>query len=105
MTIVLDENLPHPLKTALSGFTVVTVQELGLAGTKNGELLAILESKAQVFLTADKNLRYQQNLTGRRLAVVELETNRWPILQRRLSEIEAALRQVEPSEYLQVSLR
>ena len=79
MRIVLDENLPRPLMRIFGpGRQVVTVQELGLAGVANGALLAQLEGDHDVFVTADKNLRYQQNLAGRGMAIVELPTNRLP---------------------------
>ena len=82
MRIVLDENLPRPMIRFFdSQHQVVTVQDLGLAGTLNGELLACLEGNHDVFVTADKNLRYQQNLMGRTLAIVELPTNRLPVLK------------------------
>ena len=81
MTIILDENLPRGLLRILASHRVTTVQKVGYAGVENGELLAKLEGVYDVFLTADKNLRYQQNLAGRQLAVVELPTNRWPVLR------------------------
>ena len=65
MRIVLDENLPRPLLRFFDPVHhAVTVQDLGLAGTANGALLARLEGSYDVFVTADKNLRYQQNLAG-----------------------------------------
>jgi hypothetical protein len=79
MRIVLDENLPRPIKRAFDAIHVVTtVQELGISGLANGELLAQLEGRFDVFVTADKNLRYQQNLVGRTLSIVELPTNQLP---------------------------
>jgi hypothetical protein len=60
MRIVLDENLPRPLRRVFGPeHQVTTVQELGLAGTSNGDLLAKLEGGHDVFVTAGKNLRYQ----------------------------------------------
>lgn len=71
MTIILDENLPRPLKRIFPNHTVTTVQEEGFAGTVNGALLARLEGVFDVFITADRNLRYQQNLSGRQLAILD----------------------------------
>lgn len=66
MRIVLDENLSRVLMGIFGpGHQVTTVQELGLAGVTNGLLLARLEGNHDVFVTADKNLRYQQNLSNR----------------------------------------
>jgi len=72
MRLLLDESLPRGLKDLLSPHLVATVQEKGWAGTSNGELLRKAESEFDVFLTADQNLEYQQNLTGYGLAVVVL---------------------------------
>jgi hypothetical protein len=104
MRIVLDENLPRPLRRFFGPeHQIVTVQELGLAGTSNGALLAKLEGNHDVFITADKNLRYQQNLSGRSLAIVELPTNRWPALMAMSAEIASVVTSAMPGSYLEVS--
>lgn len=104
MRIVLDENLPRPLIRLFgSGQQVTTVQELGLAGTENGSLLAQLEGNHDVFVTADKNLRYQQNLAGRTLAIVELPTNRLPVLTSLTTEILSAVLAAVPGSYIRVA--
>ena len=103
MRIVLDENLPRPLRRIFGPeHQVATVQELGLAGTSNGDLLARLEGELDVFLTADKNLRYQQNLAGRTLAIVEVPTNRWPLLTAMSAEVLAATLSALPGSSIQV---
>jgi hypothetical protein len=105
MRIVLDENVPRPLTRSFgSGHQVVTIQDLGLTGTDNGALLALLEGNHEVFLTADKNLRYQQNLTGRTLAIDELPTNRLRILMTITVEITTAVTSAPPGSYIQVAL-
>jgi hypothetical protein len=101
MRIILDENLPKPLKRIFSGHSVTTVQEQGLSGTPNGALIARLEGAFDVFVTADKNLRYQQNLSGRRLAIVELPSNRLPVLRPLFARISAAVEGAAPGEYFQ----
>ncbi len=70
---------------------------------KNGALLAALEDVYDVFLTGDKNLRYQQNLTGRRSAIVELPTNRWPALRPLCPQIIAAVDQCQLASYTVVA--
>lgn len=105
MRIVLDENLPRPLTRIFdAAHTVVTVPQLGLGGIANGELLARLEGHHDVFVTGDKNLRYQQNLSGRTLAIVELPTNRLPILRTMPAAIIAAVEAATPGSYTQVDL-
>jgi predicted nuclease of predicted toxin-antitoxin system len=104
MRVVLDENLPIKIRQFFdASFQVVTVQELGFSGIKNGELLAELEGNYEVFLTADKNLLYQQNLTGRSLSIVELPINRWPILKLHDPEIVAATATAIPGGYIQLT--
>ena len=68
------------LKRLLAGFEIATVQELGWAGITNGELLRLAENQFDVFITSDKNIPYQQNLSGRRLAIVQLPTNQVPLV-------------------------
>ena len=73
MKVLLDENLDHRLRKLLGAHDVYTVDYMGWAGLRNGELLRIAEANGfEVFLTGDKNVAYQQNLAGRRMAVVTL---------------------------------
>lgn len=72
---------------------------------KNGPLLRSLEGAFDVFVTADKNLRYQQNLSGRRLAIVELPSNRWPLLRPLGARIAAVLDSCRPGDYVVVNLQ
>jgi uncharacterized protein DUF5615 len=72
MRILLDESLPNELQSELIGHEVQIVNELGWSGLKNGDLLARGAGRFEVFLTADQNLRYQQNLSTLPLAVVVL---------------------------------
>lgn len=87
MKIIFDENVPAPLRQFLSAHTVTTVQEQGWAGVENGALIALVDGKFDVPVLADKNLRYQQNLLARKIALVELPTNRWPALKQLAPQI------------------
>lgn len=91
MRILLDECLPEDLKGWLGDWDVTTVREMGWAGMSNGELLRRAEEQFDLFVTADRRLRYQQNLSGRRLAILVLPTNRLRVLRGMISEIQAAL--------------
>ena len=102
MRILLDENPPKPLTQSFRGHSATMVQEQGLAGTRNGALLARLEGVFDTFLTADKNLRYQQNLAGRKVAIVELPTNRLPLLRPMFLRIAAAVDASRPGDYIQL---
>ena len=75
--VLLDENLPQKLRLHLGNHTVNTVGYRGWAGISNGALIAAAEQAGfDVMISADQGLNYQQNLKGRRLAVVVLSTNR-----------------------------
>jgi hypothetical protein len=102
MIIILDENVPNGVRHMLVSHTVMTVHEAGYDGMKNGQLLSVLDGNFDVLITADKNLRYQQNLDGRRLGIVELPTNRWPLLRSLESEIVAAVERCGLSDYIVV---
>ncbi|MDX2072881.1 MAG: hypothetical protein SFX19_00775 [Alphaproteobacteria bacterium] len=73
MRILVDECLPKRIAKLIQGHDVSTVSSAGWAGKKNGELLTLMESSGyDVFITADQNTQYQQNIQGRRIAVVIL---------------------------------
>jgi predicted nuclease of predicted toxin-antitoxin system len=72
MRVLLDECLPRKLKHQFSGHEVATVQEKGWSGTKNGALMKLANGLFDVFVTADQNLQYQQNLAYTEIAVVVL---------------------------------
>jgi len=97
--VIFDENVPLPLQQFLAGHLVTTVQQEGWTGTENGDLLKLVDGKFDVLLLADKNLRYQQNLTPRRSALVELPTNRWPALKRLYDKIRQAIDDARPGGY------
>ena len=75
-----------PLRYALAPHEVSTAFELGWSNLENGDLLREAEGRFEVFVTTDQNLRYQQNLGGRRLAILVLPTTNWPEIQRHQSE-------------------
>ena len=77
MKILLDESVPQTIRLLIGpGHTVITTWFQGWSGLKNGALLdAAEEADFELFITADQELRYQQNLTGRRMAHLVLSTN------------------------------
>ncbi len=72
MRILLDESLPRRLRAIFAGHEVVTVVEAGWSGVTNGDLLRLAAASFDVFVTADQNLQYQQNLSALPLAVAVL---------------------------------
>ncbi len=105
MRVIFDENIPAPLRVSLAGHEVTTVQERGWSGIANGELIRRVDGIFDVLLLADKNLRYQQNLVARRIALVELPTNRWPFLQAIIPQIVEAVNLAKPGSYTVIELR
>ena len=80
MRLLLDESIPVKLRRSLPNHYVRTVVEMGWSGVKNGKLLALAANEFDAFVTVDKNLPYQQNLTTLPVAVVVLDavTNELP---------------------------
>jgi hypothetical protein len=98
--VLLDENMPHSLRRSLAHHDVATVAYMGWSGFKNGNLLRIAEeSGVEVFVTGDKALTYQQNMDGRRMAVVALSAHNWPIVKYKLAEIAGAVDRAVPGSF------
>ena len=104
MKVLLDECTPRVVKKRLPMHDISTVQEMGWAGIKNGELLTRAEAQFEAFITTDKNLRYQQNLTGRVLAVLVLPSNQVPVVERVLPAIKSALQTIKAGDYVEIPL-
>ena len=101
--MLLDECVPVQVRNALPGHEVATAQQMGWSGIQNGALLAAVENAGfDLFILADKNLRYQQNLTGQRLAILELWTNHRPTLEKYFPLIRAAAESTQPGTYRQL---
>ena len=103
MRILFDQGTPVPLKQHFSDHQVETAYELGWSRLTNGELLAAAESRFDVLVTTDRNLQYQQSLSGRKLSVLVLPTTSWPKLRGRLESIISALASLKPGEYLELA--
>lgn len=100
MKVLLDENLDHALRSLLQPHNVVTVTYMGWAGTQNGALLrAAEENRFDVLLTGDQTLNYEQNLRGRRLAVVALTVIQLPLIKKHLPKIVAAVANAAPGSF------
>lgn len=99
MKVIFDENVPLPLRQFLAGHEVSSVQAEGWAGIENGAIIERVEGRFDVLILADKNLRYQQNLAGRKVALIELPTNRWPVLKALVGRIAEAVTAARPGSY------
>ena len=100
MRVLLDENLDHALHKLLGPHDVATVTYMGWAGLKNGELLQAAENSGfDVFLTGDQTLAHEQNLGGRRLAVVALSAIQLPIIRENFAKVIAAIDSAVPGSF------
>jgi predicted nuclease of predicted toxin-antitoxin system len=102
MKVLLDECTPRVVKNRLPAHDINTVQEMGWAGIKNGELLTLAEQQFEVFITTDKNLRYQQNLSQRKLAFVLLPSNQVPVVETVIPTLEAALTTIKVGDFVEI---
>jgi predicted nuclease of predicted toxin-antitoxin system len=106
MRLLFDECVSRLLKPAFAvhGHECFTVPEVGLAGRKNGELLTLAEGKFDVFVTIDKNIRFQQNLTGRKIAVLIIRARSSEIddLLRELPACIVVLKSIQPGQVVQI---
>lgn len=99
MKIIFDQGTPAPLRNALSGHSVSTAFELGWSSLANGDLLQQAEGQFDLLITTDQNLRYQQKLTGRNLAILVLPTTSWPEIKKHQAEVVTAVSAIKPGEY------
>ena len=107
MRVLLDECLPRPLKRAISGHDVSTVQERGWSSKKNGELLRLMDGTIDVFLTADQNLQYQQYLQSISFSIIVLieQDNRVPTLLPLMPQVQKLLDTITPGQLIEVRLQ
>ena len=105
MRLLLDECVDRRLVRDLTGHHIKTVPQMGWAGIKNGELLALAEQQFDVFITVDRNLSFQQNLSKFNIAVLVLcaPTNRLVDLKLLVPEILLALPTAKVGEALSIS--
>ncbi|MFZ0963942.1 MAG: hypothetical protein WAO35_24010 [Terriglobia bacterium] len=105
MLILFVNGTPAPLRYALKGHVVVEAIERGWERLLNGELIAAAEAAGfELLLTTDKNLRYQQNLKGRKIAFVVIGNQQWPILRRYVERVVAAANAATTGSYTEVDI-
>ena len=98
--VLLDENLDHRLRMNLGVHEVFTASYKGWDGLKNGKLLQVVEESGfDVLVTGDRTLHYEQNLTGRKLAIVALSSIEWRIIKHHLPKIIAAVNAAIPGSF------
>lgn len=106
MKILIDECVDVKLKRTLSaqGFDCYTVREMGLASKRNGELLDRANGKFDVLLTIDKSIRYQQNMTERKIAilVIRTKTSKFADILTHIPAAVAALQSISPGQVIYI---
>jgi hypothetical protein len=102
MKILLDECTPSVVKKRLPHRDIQTVQDMGWSGVKNGDLLRAAEGQFDVFITTDKNLRYQQNLSTCGFAILLLPTNQVPVVDVLLTAIDTALDTARAGDIIEI---
>jgi hypothetical protein len=103
--VLFDQGTPVPLRRHLPSHDVKTVYELAWATLQNGDLIAQAEAAGfDVLVTTDQNLKYQQNLSGRRLAVVVLLSTSWPRIQARASAVATVIDEARHGSYAEVEV-
>jgi hypothetical protein len=102
MKILFDHGTPAPLRRTFFNHEVSTAYEMGWAKLSNGDLLAAAGKSFDAFITTDQNLRYQQNLTGRRLAILVLPTTSWPEIQKHTNKVADAVNALKPGDFVEL---
>jgi len=104
MRILLDECLPVPMRDIFISHECTAVSDRGWKGIKNGELLRLAEGQFDLFITADQSIRYQQNLGGRRIPILELSTNDLRRILAAASVLQSAIETIKPTEFRQLEI-
>jgi predicted nuclease of predicted toxin-antitoxin system len=104
--ILLDTNMPTGLRAVLSNHEVISAPKMGWGALENGELLTVAEADGfDMLITGDKNIAYQQRITGRRIAIIVLSTNHWPTVRAQRELVVDAVKAAIVGSYTEVTLR
>ena len=105
MRVLFDQATPVPIRPFLVGHTVRTAAQQQWDTLKNGDLLTVAEQAGfEVFLTTDRNMRFQQNMAGRTIAVVVIGVQQWPALQPHVALVVAAVNAATPGSVVEVEI-
>ncbi len=105
MLILFDQSTPAPLRFYLKSHNITEARDRGWDRLVNGDLLNVAEAAGfELFLTADKNLRYQQNLSLRKIAIIVIGNAQWRVLRRYVDRVVAAVDAAKPGSYAEVEI-
>jgi hypothetical protein len=103
--ILFDQGTPVPLRRSLNGHIVATAYELGWSTVTNGDLIRLAEQEGyELLITTDNNLRYQQNLRSRSIAILVLTTTSWPRIRQVAGEIQAEIAAIQEGDYREIPI-
>ena len=88
----------------LTGHECSTARQRGWGGIMNGDLLRLADGEFGLFITSDQNIRYQQNLAGRRIPILELSTNKLRRIQAAAAQIQSSIATLQPGEFRQLPI-
>ena len=105
MKILFDQGTPVPLRRYLPTHVIDTAYERGWSELSNGTLLTRAEQEGyDLLMTTDRNLRYEQNLANRQIAIVVLMTTSWPRIKQKIDRIRATVDVVQPGTYQEIPI-
>ena len=105
MLVLFDQATPVPIRPYLEGHIVRTAAQQGWDRLRNGDLLTAAEEAGfDLLLTTDKNMRYQQNLAGRKIAIVVLGQQQWPRLRPHIHHVIEAVNAATPGSFAEVDI-
>ena len=105
MRILFDQGTPAPLRRALTAHEVMTAYERGWSTVTNGDLIRLAEQEGfELLITTDANLRYQQNLRDRRIAILVLSTTSWPRIKTATDNVADVVNALRPGEYCEMTI-
>ena len=102
MKVLLDACVPRPLRRFLPDYQVLVAQEMDWGQLKNGALLKEAELQFDAFITSDQNLKYQQRVAGRKLAILVPPTNDWPAIRLKAAEIAGKVALLKPGDFVEL---
>jgi predicted nuclease of predicted toxin-antitoxin system len=105
MKILFDQGTPVPLRKYLTEHSVTTAYEEEWSNLSNGDLLQAAEAKGyQILITTDQNLRYQQNLSDRQIAIVVLLSTSWPKIRTQVDKVCSVINTIELGDYQEITI-
>ena len=105
MRILFDQGTPVPLRRFLVGNDVATAYERGWSAVTNGDLIRLAEQQGfELLITTDTNLRYQQNLQSRTIAILVLSTTSWPRIKATADQVVEVVADLAPGDYCELRI-